>query len=274
MLDLASPVKDLVKRIMPESVLYEVKKRHYFNVLKGFREEEEQDMAVVRYLVRPGSTVIDIGANIGIYTQLLSQLAGPKGEVYSIEAVPATFGILESNVKRLGIGNVRLINCAVSDSDGTVAMEIPGFRGFYRAKIANGNDNGNGNGEIKASNSQTVKVDARRLDTLFPSMDGSIAFIKCDVEGHELSCIRGATGLLDRHSPPWLMEIGDNPDAPDSRGRELLDIFEGRGYHTLWFDGQALKRRMPGDSSVNYFLLKPQHVDLMKEGGMPYPVNL
>jgi FkbM family methyltransferase len=265
-MEISAPVKDLVKRIVPDKMLYEVKKRHYFNVLKSFKEEEEQDMALVNYLVRPGDKVLDIGANIGIYTRLLSRLAGPAGEVHSIEAVPATFGILEANVKRLGLGNVRLINCAVSDSDGTVSMEIPRFRGFYRARITDGGG--------EAPDIEKVKVDARRLDSLFPGTDRGFAFIKCDVEGHELSCVRGAVGLLDRDAPPWLMEIGDNPDTPGSRGRELLEIFRQRGYHVLWFDGSALRPRVPGDASVNYFLLKPRHVDRMKEGGMPYPVNL
>jgi FkbM family methyltransferase len=266
MLAIASPVKELVKRFVPDSVLKEMKKTHYFHVLRDFREEEEKDMAPVRYLVAAGDKAVDIGANIGIYTRLLSRLTGLGGEVISIEAVPSTFAILEQNVRRLDLGNVRVLNYAVSESDGEVEMEIPGFRGFYRAKISDAN-------APSKSRGKRVKVRARKLDTLLAGESRPIAFVKCDVEGHELGCIRGATVLLEGHAPPWLMEIGDDPDASDSKGRQLLEIFRARGYDALWFDGGSLRKRKPGDASVNYFLLKPQHLECMIARGLPYPVR-
>lgn len=266
MMNLAVPVKDLVMKFVPDSVLNEVKKRHYYGVLKDFREEEEQDMAVVRYLVRRGDAVVDLGANIGIYTRLLSDLVGPEGEVISLEAVPTTFDILSSNVKRLGLENAKLLNIAVAEQDGTVWMEVPKFRGFYRARIAV-------DGESDGDSGNRVKVEARSLDSLLSQRPGKIAFIKCDVEGHELNCIRGAGRLLEKHAPAWLMEIGDDPDVPGSKGQRLLEEFHRHGYGVFRFDGTSLRRRNPGDASVNYFLLKPNHLDQLRGAETPFHID-
>jgi FkbM family methyltransferase len=260
-------LKEAIKALLPREMLNELKRHHYYRVLRSFREEEERDMALLKYLVRPGDRVLDIGANIGIYTRALSALVGPGGEVHSMEAVPDTCGILASNVSRMGLTNVTVINCAVSDADGHALMDIPGFRGFYRARIAAGSGKGReGAGTFK------VKVEARRLDSLFPAGGRPIAFAKCDVEGHELSCVQGAAALQERDAPPWLMEIGDDPDAPGSKGGRLLELFREAGYDAWWFDGGALRRRLPGDASVNYFLLKRAHLERMAEAGMPYPL--
>lgn len=86
---------------------------------------------------------------------------------------------------------------------------------------------------------------------------GRIAFIKCDVEGHEWSCVRGARQVLEKHSPRWLIEIGDDPDVHGSNGQGLLEAVGSLGYGTYWFDGATLRRRRPGDTGWNYFLLKP-----------------
>lgn len=261
----SAALKALILRILPRPLHDEALRRHYFGVLKRFREEDEPDMAVARYLVRPGDCAVDLGANIGIYTRLLSELVGPGGEVVSIEAVPGTYAILAANVERLGLGNVRTLHCAASAEDGTAWMEVPGYRGFYRAKVA-------GDGEGNTGAGRRIRVEARSLDSLFAGHPRNIGFIKCDVEGHELACIRGAARLLETHSPRWLMEIGDDPDAPGSNGRLLLEEFARRGYGAYWFDGGALRRRNPGDSSVNYFLLKPGHLAEMAQTGTPFPI--
>jgi FkbM family methyltransferase len=268
MMDITAPVKDLVLRMMPGKMLHEVKKRHYYNILKNFREEEEKDMAVLPFMVEPGEMVLDIGANIGIYTRLLARLVGQEGAVHSIEAVPATFGILEGNVERLELRNVRVLNYAVSDTDGIVSMEIPDFRGFYRAKITGTSEPA----EAAEDRAHRVQVDSRRLDSLFAHSNRPIAFIKCDVEGHELNCIKGAMEITGKWSPAWLMEIGDDPDVPGSRGQQLLDFFLERGYVLYWFDGKALQRRRYGDASVNYFILQAKHLEKMRRKGIPFPI--
>ena len=85
----------------------------------------EPDLKVVEHLIKPGDSVVDIGANTGLYTKRMSELVGRDGRVFSIEPVPLTFDILGFNVGKLGLTNVELINCAISDTNGSVIVEVP-----------------------------------------------------------------------------------------------------------------------------------------------------
>ena len=98
-------VKRLLKRtawkILPQSTIQLIKKRHYLRLLRSPLLEKEPELRVVRHLVKPGDTIIDIGANVGVYTKILSELVGPEGHVYSIEPFPSTFEILCFNLRKL-----------------------------------------------------------------------------------------------------------------------------------------------------------------------------
>lgn len=76
-------------------------------------------------MVSNGDAVVDTGASIGVYTKLLSELVGTGGRVWSFEPLAETFDFLSNNVRALGLQNVGVVNCAVSDQDGTENMVIP-----------------------------------------------------------------------------------------------------------------------------------------------------
>ena len=90
--------------------------------------------------MKPGDTVLDIGANIGHYTARLSNLVGANGRVIAFEPIPETFELLACNVARLAIQNVTLINAAACDSTTEVGMAVPGFESglsnYYMAHIS------------------------------------------------------------------------------------------------------------------------------------------
>src|SRR5262249_676416 len=157
-------------------------------------------------LVRPGSHVIDVGANFGLYTKFLSELVEETGRVYSVEPVALTYQILVSNLKRLRLHNVEPFNLAISEDEGDAEMQIPrypsGGENFYDARIVTA---------LSSESIRTVKVHSRPLDDLFGDLR-QIDFIKCDVEGHELACLRGATTILRKAKPAWLIEVSGNPD--------------------------------------------------------------
>ncbi len=70
--------------------------------------------------IRPGDTVWDIGANLGLYTQEFLTAAGPTGRVVAFEPVPSCFDRLR--VRFAGSGQVKLMNVAVGEHDGEIAM--------------------------------------------------------------------------------------------------------------------------------------------------------
>jgi len=248
-------------KILPHSTIQFIKKRHYLRLLCSQSLEKEPELRVVKYLVKPGDTVIDIGANVGVYTKILSELVGLEGQVYSIEPFPSTFEILCYNVRKLRLDNVEPINVAISDSESIVTMALPydssGAETHYRAAVIT---NPEKKDKTKATNVQTTTIDSRFLSTV-----ETISFIKCDVEGHELACIKGAAKFLTRSKAAWLIEISGEPDDMNSAAYNVFKIFHDWGYSAWWHDGSKLRKRCPGDKSTNYFFLKNNHIDILKK---------
>ncbi len=138
-------------------------------------------------LLRPGMTVVDVGANIGYYTLLASAGVGLKGRVHAVEADPLTFNILEKNIEVNGYGSiVRAHQCAVANKRGELTL--------YQYRNHPGGNNIFGNAldpRIVAG----VKVPAIPLDELIPD---SVDVMKIDAEGSEPLIFEGMQGLLQR----------------------------------------------------------------------------
>lgn len=249
-------------QLLPDSLLQPLRVWHHRQTLLSFPDADEPDLAVVRQLVQGGDFAVDLGANIGVFTKVLSELVGPSGSVISVEPVPQTFDVLSRNVRSLGMTNVTCVNVAVSDSAGRVVMQLPdyvsGGVNFYQASVVARPD-----GEVVDSARQVV-VPSQTLDTLVAGK-GSVCFVKCDVEGHELACLSGAQDILESHRPAWLIEIWGDPDETGTRAMQTFSIFESHSYVSWWFDGRTLKKRRPGDRSTNYFFLTERHVALLRE---------
>jgi FkbM family methyltransferase len=249
---LLSPFKTLALRFLPEPVLQRVRKAHYARKLAT--AAPEPDMVVLRYLVPSGGCALDLGANFGFYTRFLAEAVGPDGVVHAVEPVPPMHDVLRSNVSRLKLGQVRTHPVAVSDETRTVTMTIPkystGGSNFYEARVVSG---------IRSRTGKKMRVPGIRLDDLFAHLP-RIDVIKCDVEGHELSMIRGAETLLHRHRPALLVEVSGDPDDATSRAAEVVDLLRVEGYEMYRFDGRRLRPRAHGDRSVNYFFLRPEHL--------------
>ena len=254
--------KKLALKLLPDKILHFVKKIHYARVLRSISEKEEPDLNVLKYLVGPGECVADVGANIGVYTKYLSEIVGPSGRVFGVEPIPLTFDILRSNVRKLGSENIELRNCAISDTDGFVTMEVPkydsGGENFYESRIVR---------EQAANHLRTVVIPSLTIDSLFAGR--RVHFIKCDTEGHELCCIQGAMGTIRTSKPSWLIEISGNPDDETSSAYQTFRILRESGYEAFWFDGTNLRARGLLDTSVNYFFLTSEHRQVLKQKSFP-----
>lgn len=237
------------------------RRAYYARLLRAAREDDQVDLPFLKRVVRRGDCVVDAGASIGLYTKFLSALVGPEGLVYSVEPVPETYDVLVSNVRRLGLANVRPLNYALSHADGELEMEVPrwsyGGENLYEARVAG----------AASSGLRRIGVAARRLDTVLP--DRPIAFVKCDVEGHELRCLEGAAETLRRWRPAWLLEVWGDPDEEESHARRVFLAMEGLGYAAHCYDGRRLEARARGRTSVNYWFLTVDHVRRLGEGGPP-----
>lgn len=252
MISLDSLLKRIVSRL-PEGVQTRLRLLHYQHKLERAALSNEPDLAAIGLLTKPGDTVLDIGANFGLFTRFLSESVGNTGRVYSFEPTGDMFGVLENNCAHLGLSNTRAFRTALSDRTGSSEMVIPmwedGTLNHYEASLS-------GNSDITLAG-KTVAVETTTLDD-FCDHHGvdRVDFIKCDVEGHEIEVLEGARRTLLHHRPTLLIEVNEPLDAGGHGGRVLAKVRElGYEVHSL-VDG-TLKPWEPGEVNVNY-VLKPQ----------------
>ena len=179
--------------------------------------------------VRPGMRIVDIGANIGIYSLLLARLAGARGRVFAFEPEPNLFQALQANCQRNSTTNVTPLNFALGDSAGSTA--------FYRSPFNTGDNRLGGLGWMGLR----LDVEMIRLDDALPA--AGVDFIKMDVQGYEMAVFRGMEGVF-RASPQlevffefWpsgLRAAGTDPDA-------LLEHLFQRGFRVFATDGDDLR---------------------------------
>ena len=132
--------------------------------------------------LKPGDTVIDVGAGIGEETVVFSKMVGATGRVISIEAHPDTFACLERSVRLSGLGNVATLQCAIADEDGELSISTAACH------VASSIVEGGG-----------IRVPARSLDSLADELDlGAVAFVKMNIEGAERPAVRGMARLFTR----------------------------------------------------------------------------
>jgi len=165
-----------------------------------------------RRLVRPGSTVLDVGANVGAHTLPLARLVGPDGRVLAFEPTDWAFAKLTANValNRDLAPRIRLEQLFLTERDDAHAPERvfsswpleptpdvhPRLRG--RAMAA-------GTARAMTLDTASERAGARKID-----------FIKIDVDGYEPDVLAGAARVLRRDGPTVLVELA--PYLLEERG--------------------------------------------------------
>ena len=249
--------KQFIAFVVPRPLLLAAKKRYYAALLENPKTPREADMEALNQIVRPGDFALDIGAFVGFYTQRLSQLVGPTGEVWAFEPVPETFSVLSYVVRELSLNNVRLLNLALSDSDGQAVMEIPKYRyggeSLYAARIVS---------TRSSADLRSIPIQGRTLDSVLSRGDASkrtVRFMKLDVEFHELQTVCGAIETIRCDHPVILMELLGTADPSNSRSK-LLDMLAVQGYKAFRSANGKFVPCAPEENCQNRFFLTQTHV--------------
>jgi len=196
----------------------------------GWNDFDEMHF-VHRYL-RPGDSVVDIGANVGVYTLLAASLVGEQGRVVSFEPGYESYRRLEENIRLNDLHYVELHPAAVGETSGMVP--------FYQDRdlvnrIAVGD-------ELAA---QPECVELVPCLTMDEALAGSrFHFGKIDIEGAELKAFRGGRRMLEEGNPPvWLVELKERllVRYGDS-ARELARVLRSAGFYLGVYD--AARRRL------------------------------
>lgn len=157
---------------------------------------------VFRDLVKPDSTILDIGANIGYFSVLGASLA-PQGKVYAFEPDPGNHQRLIANVFLNGFqGRVDAANMAVGEKEGEIVLTNLG------AKNAGGRLTVDSEAQVEAlfgAGFARVKVPSVVLDDKLPDVEADV--IKIDIEGYEPKAFAGMRRILERCKPAILCEF-------------------------------------------------------------------
>jgi FkbM family methyltransferase len=203
----------------------------------------------LRQLVRPGDTVVDVGANVGIVTALLGLLVGSTGQVFSFEPVPPLFDILRRTISLNNLDKVvTAANFAIGDRSHNDQV-------IYRPK-----NHSHACSSLRVQDFTEVILYRCRMLSLdeVTFIQGVPSLVKVDAEGAEILVLRGAEGWCTATRPPiWVLEVNHRTaEHFGYRPRDLVDWLAERRYTGFfWSDrrsGQAIEPgvNFPGEGTV------------------------
>jgi len=176
---------------------------------------EPPETMMIRRMVEPGGTFVDVGAHWGYYSLIMAEHVGSMGRVVAIEADPRIYAILERNITLNDLPQVRLVYAAAAAKTGLLSLIGYDERddNWGTSRIAGGS------GPVSAS----YEVPARSLDDLLDELGlDAVDLIKIDIEGGEALALAGMSAglrrgryrrlLLELH-PVQLAYHGSNPTA-------------------------------------------------------------
>mgnify|MGYP005863625929 CR=1 FL=1 len=183
---------------------------------------EREETKWFQSVLKPGAVVVDVGANVGYFTALASQLVGATGRVFAVEPSPRCFALLKKCLRSLSIQNVHALQLALGEESGVATL--------YEPLETVGN----------LDSTMTPQANARPVQVVCSTLDecveqwriSQIDLLKIDVEGFESRVFRGATKTLEAKrihrilcevNEYWLWTQG-------SSGAELTGILRSFGF--------------------------------------------
>ncbi|NEO52982.1 MAG: FkbM family methyltransferase [Okeania sp. SIO3B5] len=218
-----------------------------------FHEKKEQ--MLVQTTVKQGMTVFDIGANIGHYSILFSQLVGQSGKVYSFEPTSSTFKKLLKRLKEHQCSNVFPFQKAIFSEN--KLLEFNEFPDEYSSWNSIGrpqmNDPNSPANYVPIVNTEIVE--AVRLDTFCEANNiKNIDYLKIDVEGAESYVLEGAISLLKRKAISFLQfEISQKMlEGLNCQAKDTFNILIENGYECHRINSDGSFGKLVNDSNSFY----------------------
>lgn len=170
---------------------------------------EPESMRIIPKLIKDGMTVMDIGANVGVYALRLAKLVGEKGRVFAFEPTSYVFPRLIRNIELNNFNNIISEKIALSDT--YAQNQLACIRSSFKV-----GDSCSGNPASELISFVTLDdyVRARGIER--------VDFIKLDVDGYEYKVIRGALEVINKFSPLILLELC--PKTLESVGDNIIEL--------------------------------------------------
>lgn len=185
---------------------------------------ERHERAFVARFLKPGMTVVDVGAHAGFYTLLAARSIGSGGRVIAFEPSARERRYLRMHLTLNRCRNVSIEPCALGERTGEADLFV-----FARSSGCNSFQ------PSRREQATPVRVPIRRLDDALAERGVSrVDLIKMDIEGSELSALRGAARTFAVSRPALLCEVDDKRTLPwGYRAREIVRAVEDWDYR--WY---------------------------------------
>ena len=197
------------------------------------RVYEPSVTSVFQSIVKPGMTVLDIGANLGYYTVLASKLVGERGKVYAFEPEPRNYALLLRNVGLSSSHNVQVLNEAATDFVGITGLGL--------------SDTNPGDHRLRspiAWDRKEIQVHCTTVDD-FLGQGQAVNLAKLDIQGAERKCLRGMVKTIS--SNPFLKLIVEfspfHLEAQGSSASDFIDFVESLNFRFVDITPKGLIRR-------------------------------
>lgn len=180
-----------VKRVKHGVFAFNRNDRFIGRSLDLYGEWAESELALLGRFIKPGNTVLDVGANIGTHSVAFARMTGEGGSVIAFEPQRLTFHLLCANVALNCLTNVHCSQRAVGEKAGSVkvpALPPRETRNFGAVAV----------GGAEGDEVDMVSIDALGLEACH--------LIKIDIEGMEPGALRGARSTIQAHRPVLYVE--------------------------------------------------------------------
>lgn len=239
-------IKQWARELLPLSL--QVPGKYLINT---FRNQLEKELELLKWVIKSGDRVIDVGGNRGIYSYKLWKL-GCRVEIF--EPNPVCLNVLSAWSMNKPMVSIHAV--ALSNKVGVADLHIP-IDGHGIEHDASASLN-----KLDFFSKRDERVELRSLDSyLFEN----ISFIKIDVEGHELNVLHGARNLLKEQKPSLLIEIEQRHCQ-----HSITDVFNflnKLGFNGFYLDNKKLK------SLVTFNLARDQRFEDFNEPQRRYINN-
>jgi len=174
---------------------------------------EASETKIMRSMIRPGMTVVDIGANIGYYTLIASRRVGNEGQILAFEPEPKTYEVLKTNIHANNIVNTQCFPLAISSHAGEERLFLSSENKMKHSLLS------------QDTQTDFIKVTTCTLDDFMEKRSISkVDFIKMDIEGAEGLALSGLIGTLQKLGPTIMTEYA--PERLQRLGQDPVEFIQ------------------------------------------------
>ena len=237
----------LKKNFLPQSYLFEKR------IKRSIKNNDEKELQLLKKIIIPETDTIDIGVYRGVYSY---EMAKYSKMVHAFEPNPIIFKDIELNLSKI-IKNINLYNFALSDKENKVLLKVPirnknydksNYEEYFQMGRATIHEQ-NVMGDI-----ETFEIKSKKLDNF--TFSNRISFIKIDVEGHEMSVIKGAENTIKQNKPTLLVEIEEKHSK--QKVLDSINYINSLGYESFFYDNELKSTNNLNNLNMyNNFIFKP-----------------